>query len=73
MRVFLAGAVFVESVGAKRPFRVTAWLARLTAGRVAVAGMTAQRGASNAKAKSELGWAPRHASWCDGFRAAAAG
>jgi nucleoside-diphosphate-sugar epimerase len=62
---------FVESVGAKRPFRVPAWLARLIAGRVAVAGMTAQRGASNAKAKSELGWAPAHASWRDGFRAAA--
>jgi nucleoside-diphosphate-sugar epimerase len=65
--------VFAESVGAKRPFRVPTWLARLIAGRVAVAGMTAQRGANNAKAKSELGWAPRHASWRDGFRAAAAG
>jgi len=65
--------VFAESVGAKRPFRVPAWLARLIAGRVAVAGMTAQRGASNAKAKSELGWAPTHATWRDGFRATPAG
>lgn len=63
--------VFVESVGAKRPFRVPAWMARLVAGRVAVEGMTAQRGASNAKAKRELGWTPKYASWRDGFRAAA--
>jgi hypothetical protein len=33
--------------------------------------MTTQRGASNAKAKRELGWAPEHASWRDGFRTAA--
>ena len=29
--------------------------------------MTEARGASNAKAKRELGWTPRHASWRDGF------
>jgi nucleoside-diphosphate-sugar epimerase len=63
--------VFVESVGAKRPFRLPAWVARMVAGRVAVEGMTAQRGASNAKAKRELGWSPKYASWRDGFRAAA--
>jgi len=64
--------VFAESVGAKPPFRVPAWLGRLAAGRVAVEGMTRQRGASNAKAKRELGWTPRHTSWRDGFGAAAA-
>ena len=30
--------------------------------------MTESRGASNAKAKQELGWQPRFASWRDGFR-----
>ena len=63
--------VFAASVGAKAPFRVPGWLARLLAGRVAVEGMTNQRGASNAKAKGELGWSPRYASWRDGFDAAA--
>jgi nucleoside-diphosphate-sugar epimerase len=29
--------------------------------------MTELRGASNAKAKRELGWTPRRASWRDGF------
>ena len=29
--------------------------------------MTEARGASNAKAKSELGWQPRYASWRLGF------
>jgi hypothetical protein len=29
--------------------------------------MTEAVGASNAKAKRELGWTPRHASWRDGF------
>lgn len=64
--------VFAAAVGAKSPFRVPAWLARLVAGTVAVDGMTRQRGASSAKAKRELGWTPRHLSWRDGFGAAAA-
>lgn len=59
---------FAAAVGAKRPFRVPAWLGRIAAGRVAVRGMTEQRGASNAKAKRDLGWAPRYGSWRDGFR-----
>jgi hypothetical protein len=29
--------------------------------------MTELRGASNAKAKRELGWSPAHASWREGF------
>jgi hypothetical protein len=28
------------------------------------------RGASNARIKRELSWAPRHASWREGFRTA---
>ena len=54
--------------GAKPPLRVPAWLARLLAGEVAVAMMTQGRGFSNAKAKRELGWEPRHPSWRTGFK-----
>jgi nucleoside-diphosphate-sugar epimerase len=57
-----------EVVGAKRPLRVPAWVGRLAAGEVAVRWMTQGRGASNAKAKRELDWAPAWATWRDGFR-----
>lgn len=59
--------VFAEAVGAKKPRRVPVWLARLVAGSAAAEMTTAQRGASNAKAKRELGWQPRYASWRHGF------
>jgi 2-alkyl-3-oxoalkanoate reductase len=58
------------AIGAKPPRRVPRWLARLLAGEAGVALMTEIRGASNAKAKRELGWAPRYPSWRQGFRAA---
>jgi 2-alkyl-3-oxoalkanoate reductase len=32
--------------------------------------MTQVRGASNAKARRELGWRPAHPSWREGFRTA---
>jgi hypothetical protein len=35
--------------------------------------MTDLRGASNAKAKRELGWQPAHPSWREGFATAVAG
>ncbi|OLT04352.1 dehydrogenase [Pseudonocardia sp. CNS-004] len=57
-----------ESVGAKPPIRVPAWLARPLAVEVVVRWMTEGRGSSNAKAKRELGWHPAWASWRDGFR-----
>jgi nucleoside-diphosphate-sugar epimerase len=57
-----------QSVGAKPPRKVPVWLARLVAGETVVAMMTQIRGASNAKAKRELGWAPRWSSWRQGFR-----
>jgi nucleoside-diphosphate-sugar epimerase len=63
--------VYAESVGARRPFRIPVWIGRLAAGPAAVAGMTTQRAAGNAKAKRELGWAPAHPSWREGFRTAA--
>jgi 2-alkyl-3-oxoalkanoate reductase len=31
--------------------------------------MTGARGASNEKARKELGWEPRYGSWREGFRA----
>ena len=56
-----------EALGAKPPRRVPLWLARLVAkGNATMA--TQMRGASNAKAKRELGWAPRYPSWRQGFR-----
>jgi 2-alkyl-3-oxoalkanoate reductase len=58
-----------EVVGAKPPLRVPAWLARLLAGEFIVDQMTNARGSSNEKARRELGWKPRYASWREGFRA----
>ena len=55
--------------GAKPPLRVPAWLGRLLAGEFVVAQMTTSRGYSNEKARKELGWEPRYASWREGFRA----
>jgi nucleoside-diphosphate-sugar epimerase len=54
-------------LGAPPPRRVPAWLARLAIGPVGVALMTRVRGATNGKAKQELGWEPRLKSWRDGF------
>lgn len=54
--------------GAKPPRRVPKWLARLLAGKAAVAMMTEGRGFSNAKAKRELGWELRYPSWRMGFK-----
>lgn len=59
---------YAEALGAKRPMKVPVWLARLVAGRALVGMATGLRGASNAKAKRELGWEPRYASWRQGFR-----
>jgi 2-alkyl-3-oxoalkanoate reductase len=55
--------------GAKPPLRMPAWLGRLLAGEFVVAQMTTSRGSSNQKARKELGWEPRYASWREGFRA----
>jgi len=59
-----------EAVGAKPPLRIPKWVARVVAGRVPVRWMTEGRGASNEKAKRELGWEPRWRSWRDGFQRA---
>jgi 2-alkyl-3-oxoalkanoate reductase len=59
---------YAEALGAKPPRRVPAWLARLVAGRAMAESALQLRGASNAKAKRELGWQPAHPSWRQGFR-----
>jgi 2-alkyl-3-oxoalkanoate reductase len=61
--------VLAEALGAKPPRRVPRWLARLFAGEAAVMMGTESRGASNAKAKRELGWTLRYPSWREGFAA----
>jgi nucleoside-diphosphate-sugar epimerase len=55
-------------LGAKPPRRVPVWLGRLATGDVGVSMMTRIRGASNAKAKRELGWQPRYPTYREGFR-----
>jgi nucleoside-diphosphate-sugar epimerase len=59
-----------EAIGAKPPRHVPRWLAQVLAGEPGVVLMTETRGASNAKAKRELGWTLRFPSWREGFRAA---
>jgi hypothetical protein len=48
--------------------RLPAWVGRLAIGELGVVMMTQLRGASNLKAKRELGWQPVWASWRNGFR-----
>jgi nucleoside-diphosphate-sugar epimerase len=54
-------------LGAKPPRRIPLWLGRLLAGKGVAIMMTTLRGASNEKAKRELGWQPRYPSWREGF------
>jgi nucleoside-diphosphate-sugar epimerase len=58
-----------QTLGAKKPMRVPRVVGRLAAGEVGVVMMTEVRGASNAKAKRELGWRPAHSSWRQGLAA----
>jgi nucleoside-diphosphate-sugar epimerase len=58
---------FARAAGAKPPLRVPAWLARLVAGRQAADFALELRGASNERAKRELGWRPAHPTWRTGF------
>jgi nucleoside-diphosphate-sugar epimerase len=58
--------VFAEALAAKRPWRVPGWVGRLFGG-TAARMTTGLRGASNAKAKRELGWQPTYPSWRTGF------
>jgi 2-alkyl-3-oxoalkanoate reductase len=61
------------AAGAKPPRHAPVWLARIVAGGGMVMMSAQSRGASNAKAKRELGWALRYPSWREGFVAAYGG
>jgi nucleoside-diphosphate-sugar epimerase len=54
-----------QMLGAEPPMQAP----RLAAGEVGAVLMTEIRGASNVKAKRELGWQPKHPSWRQGFAA----
>jgi nucleoside-diphosphate-sugar epimerase len=56
-----------EALGAKPPRHVPRWLGRLLAGEAVAVMMTEIRGASNEKAKRELGWRPEFPSWREGL------
>jgi 2-alkyl-3-oxoalkanoate reductase len=62
--------VLASALGAKPPRHFPVWLARLFAGEAGVMLGTEARGASNVKAKRELGWRLRHPSWRQGFAVA---
>lgn len=57
-----------DLIGAKKPIRVPTFVARLVAGPMA-GFATSLQPVSNEKAKRELGWTPRYASWREGFKA----
>ena len=59
--------VLATALGAEPPRRFPVWLARLFAGEPGVMLGTEARGASNARAKRELGWTLRYPSWRQGF------
>jgi nucleoside-diphosphate-sugar epimerase len=59
--------VFARAAGAKRPLRVPRWLARFVGGKEVPLFALELRGASNERAKRELGWQPEHQTWRSGF------
>lgn len=58
---------FCRELGASKPMHVPASLVALMAGSFAAATLQEGRGASNGKAKRELGWSPLHPTWRAGF------
>ena len=61
---------YAEALGARPPRKVPRFLARLGAGSFGLYMLTGLQGATNEKARRELGWTPRWASWRQGFREA---
>jgi 2-alkyl-3-oxoalkanoate reductase len=59
-----------SALGARPPRRVPLWLAGLIAGQGALMMSVESRGASNARAKRDLGWTLRYPTWRQGFAAA---
>jgi len=60
--------VYADVIEAPKPLRVPGAVIRLGGGPYAAYMMYELRGASNEKAKRELGWSPTHPSWRQGFR-----
>ncbi len=58
-----------QAIGAPKPWHVPTFVGRMFAGEPGIVMMTEMRGASNAKAKRDLGWEPRHPTWRQGFAA----
>jgi nucleoside-diphosphate-sugar epimerase len=56
-----------HKLSGKKPRRMPRFILRMLTGEGGVVMMTDARGASNAKAKHELGWNPAHPSWRQGF------
>jgi nucleoside-diphosphate-sugar epimerase len=54
-------------LGTKPPRHAPEWIGRLVAGEQLVSMMTEARGASNTKAKRELGWKLMYPNWREGF------
>ena len=61
---------YADALGARPPRRVPRFIARLAAGKFGLYMSTQLQGATNTKAKRELGWQPRWTSWRQGFREA---
>lgn len=61
--------MLAATIGAEPPRHVPRWLGQLVGGEVGVVLMTETRGASNAKAKRDLGWTLRYPTWRKGFPA----
>ena len=61
---------YAAALEARPPRKVPRFAARIGGGRLAVYMTTGLQGATNAKAKRELGWEPRWKSWRQGFREA---
>ncbi|MGD9925333.1 MAG: NAD-dependent epimerase/dehydratase family protein, partial [Pseudorhodoplanes sp.] len=57
-----------DVIGAKRPWRVPAALARLVLPEHLFVMMTDVRGGSNARFKQEFGWKPEFSTWREGFK-----
>ncbi|HEY3208473.1 MAG TPA: NAD(P)-dependent oxidoreductase [Actinomycetota bacterium] len=59
---------YARVLGVKPPLRVPAFVGRIAGGPLAAYYMTMVQGASNERARRELGWTPGYPSWRQGFR-----
>jgi len=57
-----------EAIEAKKPMHAPAWVAKMMAGKGTVDWLESQRGASNERAKRQLGWELQYPDWRTGFR-----